>query len=174
MNFDAAPLSAYPEPYAQLCATLQDTTTEWRAELMADDLPAEEVTWRVRPGGQTIGAVMLHLIGVEIFWIERAVLGRSPDPAERRLLMADEIDVDRGIWPEPPSQPLSWYFELHDRIRARTLEAIKGWPEADAEIIIPQADHKYTPRWILGHVIQHEAYHGGQIVMLHDLWENRT
>jgi uncharacterized damage-inducible protein DinB len=31
--------------------------------------------------------------------------------------------------------------------------------------------HQMSLRWVLGHVIQHEAYHGGQIVMLHDLWK---
>ncbi len=171
MNFDAAPLADYPAPYSQLCATLQDTTTEWRAELMREELSPEAVTWRPRPGGQSIGAIMLHLIDVEVFWIEEAVLGRTPDPDEQKLLMVEETNVDQGIWPEPPAQPLSWYFALHDRIRTRTLASIKDWPAPDADIRLPGRDHRYTPRWVLGHVIQHEAYHGGQIVLLTDLWE---
>jgi uncharacterized damage-inducible protein DinB len=72
-----------------------------------------------------------------------------------------------------PSQPLSWYLDLHDRFRARTLEAVKSWPPADTLKDRAGEDNQYTPRWVLGHVIQHEAYHGGQIVMLYDLWKNR-
>jgi hypothetical protein len=75
-------------------------------------------------------------------------------------------------WPAPPRRPISWYFELHDRIRARTLESIKQWPAADAT-----REHNGRPRsmrWVLGHVIQHEAYHGGQAVLLNRLWQIAT
>lgn len=167
---DAAPLSGYPIPYDILCGVLQDGTNDWRSEL-DPGLGEEAVVWQPTPGGPSIGAEMLHVMAVEIFWIERFVLGRQTDSEERRRLMADEIDVDSGKWPLPPRRPIDWYFEWHDRIRTRTLEAIKAWPAADTLLDRPGEDWKYTPRWVLGHVIQHEAYHGGQIVLLQELWK---
>jgi len=168
---DPAPLPGYAEPYGLLCAILQDATAEWRGELWGADLGPEVTIWRQRPGGPSIGAILLHMIGAEVFWFERFVLGREIDPEDKQTLMWGKIDVDEGVWPDVPSQPLSWYFALHDRYRARTLEAVKCWPSADT----PKEHHdrQVTPRWVLGHVIQHEAYHGGQIVMLHDLWKHR-
>jgi uncharacterized damage-inducible protein DinB len=168
---DAVPLPGYPEPYGLLCAILQDATIEWRTELW-DDLGPEATTWRVRPGGQSIGALLLHMIQAELFWFEQFALGRDLDPEDEQLLLCGEIDADNGIWPEAPSQPVSWYFELHDRYRSRTLEAIKQWPPAES-----MKDHdgrQRSMRWVLGHVIQHESYHGGQIVMLYDLWKHRS
>lgn len=172
MKIDAAPLPGYPEPYGLLCAILQDGTAEWRGE-MDPDLPDEAVAWQPRPGLHSIGALILHIAVAEIYWFERFALNREWDAEERRLLMADEIDVDDWRWPAPPVQPLAWYFQLHDRIRARTLESVKSWPPADAARV--REGRETTMRWVLGHVIQHEAYHGGQAVLLGRLWhESRS
>ena len=168
MPRDAAPLPGYPEPYGLLCSILQDGTNEWRWEL-DQNLSEDAIVWQPSPGSHSIGAVILHIIEVEIFWFEHVALGMPMDPEERRLTMADEIDQDAGRWPEPHRKPLSWYFELHDRIRARTLESIKKWPPADST----KEFHgdQITMRWVFGHVIQHEAYHGGQAVLLQELWK---
>ena len=170
MLIDAKPLPGYQEPYGLLCAILQDGTNEWRWEL-DQDLSEDAVVWQPYPGAHSIGAIMLHIIAVEVFWFERFALGLPGDSEERKLLMTDETDVDEWRWPEPPRQPISWYFELHDRIRARTLENIKKWPAADFAKDLHGKPR--TIRWVLGHVIQHEAYHGGQAVLLNRLWQLR-
>jgi uncharacterized damage-inducible protein DinB len=169
MRIDAEPLPGYPEPYGLLCAILLDGTREWRAELDSD-LSTDAVVWRPHPGGPSIGAIFLHIMSVEVSWFERFVLGLPADPDERRLLMTDEIDVDEGRWPDPPRQPIQWYFDRHDGIRARTLEGIKQWPDADATR--DRGGNPHTMRWVLGHVIQHEAYHGGQAVLLNTLYRS--
>ena len=169
MSFDVKPLEGYQDPYGLLCAILQDGSREWRGEL-DPDIGLDAVTWRARPGGQSMGAIMLHIIHVEVAWIERFGLGRTLDPEEDRLLLADEIDVDAGVWPDPPNEPLSWYFELHARLRLRTLEAIKSFPPPET---LKESRHgQLSMRWVLGHVIEHESYHGGQIVLLYDLWKS--
>ena len=170
MLIDVEPLPGYQEPYGLLCSILQDGTNEWRWEL-DPDLSEDAVVWQPYPGVHSIGAVMLHIIGVEIFWFERFALGLPPDPEERKLLMADEIDQEAWQWPVPHRKPISWYFELHDRVRARTLESIKKWPAPETAI-----EHRGDPktlRWVFGHVIEHESYHGGQAVLLNRLWQLR-
>jgi uncharacterized damage-inducible protein DinB len=165
---DAEPLPGYQEPYGLLCAILQDGTNEWRLEL-DPDLSEDAVVWQPYPGMHSIGAILLHIISVEIFWFERFALDLPTDPEERKILLVEETDVDAWSWPELPHRPIAWYFELHDRIRARTLESIKKWPAADATRELH--DNPRSMRWVLGHVIQHEAYHGGQAVLLNRLWQ---
>jgi len=168
---DVVPRPGYPEPYGLLCAILEDGTIEWRTELW-DDLGPEAVTWQARPGGPSIGALLLHIVGAEIFWFERFALGREIGLDDRKTLLSDEIDVDGGVWPEAPFQPMSWYFELQDRYRIRTLEAVRQWPSPET---MKEHDGRLrSMRWVFGHVIQHESYHGGQIVMLYDLWKRRA
>ena len=168
---DVPPLPGYPEPYGLLCAILQDATNEWRWEL-DPNLSEDATVWQPYPGLHSIGGCILHIAAVEVFWFERFALGETPDPEERKLLMADQTVVDEWRWPEPPRQPLSWYFELHDRIRARTLESVRRWPPA--ETAIEWDGRPRTLRWAMGHVIQHEAYHGGQAVLLNRLWEMKA
>jgi uncharacterized damage-inducible protein DinB len=172
MVYDTPPMPGFPEPYGLLCSILQDATRDWRAELYGD-LGPEVTTWRPRAGGSSIGGILLHMIGVEVFWFEHFVLGKR-DSEDIPVLMSDKIDVDQGVWPDVPAQPMSWYFDLHDRYRARTLESIKQWPAADTLLDREGEPNRYTPRWVLGHVIQHETYHGGQIVMLHDFWKHQA
>ena len=168
MASDAKPLPGYQEPYGLLCAILQDGTNEWREELDQD--PSEDaMVWQPYPGMHSIGAIILHIISVEIYWFERFALDLPYDLEEITLAMAQETDVDAWQWPVPPRKPLKWYFEFHDCVRARTLESIKRWPSSDT--LVEQNGRQKTPRWILGHVIQHEAYHGGQAVLLNRLWQ---
>lgn len=167
MNSDIAPLPGYPESVGLLCAALQDATSEWRGELWGEEIGPEAMTWRVRPGGQSMGAIFQHMMLVELFWLEEFALGTEIDPSLKAQVQWDEIDVDEGIWPNPPAQPLAWYFERQDAIRRRTLDAIKQWPAADT--FKPHHGREISLRWVLSHVVQHEAYHGGQIVLLNDL-----
>jgi len=167
MLIDAEPLPGYQEPYGLLCAILQDGTNEWRWEL-DQDLSEEAVVWQPYPGAHSIGGIILHVISAEVFWFEKFALDLPGDPEEGKILMAEEVDVDAWNWPVPPRRPIAWYFELHSRIRARTLESIKKWPPADTAKDLH--GNPRTMRWVLGHVIQHEAYHGGQAVLLNHLW----
>ncbi len=170
MIFDAEPLAGYREPYGLLCAILQDGTNEWRMEL-DQNLSEDAVVWQPQPGAHSIGSVILHMMGAEIFWFEKFALDLPFDPEEQKLLMVDEMDIDNGNLPAPPRKPISWYFELQDRIRARTLESIKKWPAPDFAKDLH--GHPRTMRWVFGHVIQHESYHGGQAVLLNHLWKQQ-
>ncbi len=171
MLIDAQPLPGYQEPYGLLCAILQDGTNEWRLEL-DPNLTEDAVVWQPYPGMHSIGGILLHIASVEVFWLERFALDREWDLEEVKLLMSQETEVDEWRWPAPPRRPISWYFEMHDRIRARTLESIKSWPSPESAKDL-HGDPR-TMRWVLGHVIQHEAYHGGQAVLLQRLWELRN
>ncbi len=167
MLIDAIPALGYQEPYGLLCAILQDGTKEWRAEL-DPDLNDDAVIWQPAPGMHSIGAILLHIIDAEIYWFEHVALDLPFDPDETALLMAKETEQDSWLWPAPHKKPISWYFDLHDRVRARTLESIKKWPPQESTR--GNEERSCTMRWILGHVIQHEAYHGGQAVLLNGLW----
>ncbi len=168
---DAAPLEGYPEPYAQMLGTLEDGTREWLGELGEDfDLPPEAMTWRAWPDGPSLGCQMLHLVGVEVFWLQAFPAERQFTEGERGLYLWDDIDVDKPHWPEAPAQPFSWYLNLLREARAKTLEAAKSWPEP--EHVFTGKWRSCTMRWVVGHEIQHESYHGGQIIFLNELRKN--
>lgn len=164
---DAEPLAGFPEPYGMLLAILEDGTREWIGELGdLEALDAAAMTWRARAGGPTMGALMLHNIAVEYAWLVKTPTGVDFSDELAATLMWDDIDVDRGLWPDPPAQPFSWYLGLLKEQRERTLETAKTWPEFGH--VFPRSWGDVTMGWIVGHVIQHESYHGGQIVLLNE------
>ncbi len=167
MLLDAKPLEGYQEPYGLLCAILQDGTNEWRCELDRN-LGEDALVWQPVPGAHSIGAIILHMIAAETFWFEQFALDIQADPEESKVLMSNEIDVDNWQWPVPHKMPLKDYLALQDKIRTRTLERIKEWPAPDSAKDLHGMQR--SMRWVLGHIIQHEAYHGGQAVLLSRLW----
>jgi uncharacterized damage-inducible protein DinB len=86
---------------------------------------------------------------------------------EERLMGGPSIDQYQGIWPAPPRRPLSWYYDQHDEIRTRTVALVRELPDPDeVRAVVWSQNRTCTVRWILHHIIEHEAYHLGQAVLL--------
>lgn len=71
----------------------------------------------------------------------------------------------------PPKKPLSWYLEQHRAIRERTHEIVRNL--TTLEHVGVYGKREFTLRWLLHHIISHEAYHGGQAVLLASLYKKR-
>lgn len=167
MTYDVSPLPAYPVETGVLLASLDDGTREWREELGTP--PVEAIVWQPYPNGYSIGALLLHMADAETGWIEQFAGGKPGDPAEAKLLLSKETNQDAGIWPVPPSQPIEWYYELQDRIRNRAKSTLLELDNPSR--VFEGRERSYTLRWILAHVVEHDSYHGGQAVMIHELWK---
>ncbi|RYG46725.1 DUF664 domain-containing protein [bacterium] len=161
-HLDTAPMPGYPEPYGTLLATLQKQTRAWRHQL--DELRPEEIVWQPYPQGHSIGALMLHMAEVESHWVETVALGREMSAGDRATYLSEETDSFTGVWPTPPSEPFSYYLDILDRVRTQTLESVKAFEDPATE-----RDAEWSTvslRWVLAHIIWHEGYHGGQMVLL--------
>ena len=168
-HFDVEPLPGYREDIGLLLASLEDSTREWRGEM--GEPPIEAITWQIKPGSYSIGGLLLHIAEVELYWFEEFAAGKTLDPEEMKRLMSDEIKQDEGKWPTPPAEPISWYYAMHDDIRRRILETLKGVdPDCKYD---KRSDMSTTLRWVLAHVVEHDSYHGGQAVLLHEVWKQR-
>jgi len=159
-----SPSSTAPE-IGLLLSLLTETTQEWREEL--GDVPREVVTRQLRPGGQSIGGLLLHIADVEGYWLHEAIGGQVRPPEVVAALLSEETDQYNVQWPAPPDHPLEWYYARLDDVRAQTLAWVQTLTSASQMLAHPtRAERTYTARWLLGHVLTHEAYHGGQVVLL--------
>ena len=152
-----------------LLAMLDDATNEWRKELGA--VSEEAVVWQPFPGGHSIGGIILHIADVEAFWLHQIGEGQARSEEELARLLSKETQQYDLTWPMPPAQSLSWFLAQHDEIRARTRQAVSAWD--DPALARPRGDAEFTRRWLLHHVLTHEAYHGGQAVLLSILHSRR-
>lgn len=170
-RYDIAPLPGMHPEIGLLAACLEDSTREWRGEL--GEPPQEAITWSPFPGGHSIGNQILHIVLVEKWWIHEAICGHAITDEDRTLLMAKETDVDGVNWPIPYDRPWSWYADLLASTRAKSLELLKSVDDPERLFTREKRNEAMTVRWMLGHTVQHDSYHGAQAVLLHLMWERR-
>jgi uncharacterized damage-inducible protein DinB len=149
---------------------------------IASATPAE-LAWQPQRGANTIGMLLAHVEIVEVFWMLRATSGESPARLRRILGIAMEDDgIPIPRHGRPPAslraRPLAWYRRLHQRARGQTLRALRAIsPAAMRRIVeVRPGDGRVIPvnvRWILFHLIEHEAAHYGQMMTLRHAYRDR-
>ncbi len=165
---DLVPAEGLDVQIGLLLSVLDDVTNEWRG--MLGDVPDEAVAWQPFPGGHSIGGVLLHIADVEAHWLHEVAAGQPRDPEELKTLLSEETQQGQVQWPTPPDKPLSWYYAQQDTVRARTSRFVASLNDplhfGTRLHFDTRRETEFTLRWLLNHVISHEAYHGGQAVLL--------
>lgn len=171
MGLDVAPVDGVHPELGLLFATWADSTREWREMVEWDcpEPPAPALAWQMYEGGPSIGGLLLHMAGCEAFWFERLVCGKEPDLSDPVQLYSSKLDIEGGVWPVPPSESYAWFLDLYERRRKRSIEIITE--RNDPTELFQHRLGEMTMRWIVAHVIEHDSYHGGQIVMLYEAWK---
>lgn len=145
-----------------LLAMLDDATQEWTEEL--GTVPDEAIVWQPFPNGHSIGALMLHIADVEAFWMQEVGAGKPRSAEELQAFLSEDTDQYNVAWPMPPAHPLEWYLQQLRDVRAKTRQTVLAIN--DPNHLGVRRDREFTLRWLLNHIISHEAYHGGQAVFL--------
>ena len=150
-----------------LASMLEDGTREWREEL--GSVTQEQISFQVRPGSYSIGTLLLHIAEVEAWWIEQVAAKRELSSEFLKKVLSEETLVDKGLWPSPPREPFEWYISLLDTVREQSLKTIAELNDPMISGRLERWNSEHTFRWILHHVLTHEAYHGGQAVLVKSL-----
>lgn len=165
-TYDVRPIEGYHPEIGILLASLADSTREWQENL--ENPSIEAITWQPTPGFHSIGALILHNIEVEMYWFEEFIGGREVSPEDYKLLRSEEIDQMNVNWPKPPAEPIEWYYDHLARFRTRAWEVLLN---ENPERIIARKNYEMSVRWVIAHVVEHDSYHGGQAVLLHELYK---
>ena len=166
-QFDVAPAPGFKPEIGTLISTWNDGLREWLDNL--GEPPIEAMTWQPFPDGPSIGGVMLHMAGCDLYWIKEYVGGSELDAEHPAVAYDAVLDQDNANWPTPPSQPFAWYREVLETTRAQVIELIRQEPNPDREF--QRSWGTLTFRWIVAHIVEHDSYHGGQCVLLHEMWK---
>jgi DinB family protein len=133
--------------------------------------------WQPAPGMNTIGMLFAHIAIVEVFWTQVGPLGIK-GPYEVESALGIGIDDDGMPIPEggaPPAtlrgKDLAFFDDLLVRARAYSKQAVARLTDEDLEREVKRTRrdgtaHETTMRWILYHMVEHEAGHYGQINLL--------
>jgi uncharacterized damage-inducible protein DinB len=126
-----------------------------RLELLeaVKELTPEQLDWKTDIHPNTIGRLLAHIAECEYYWIDvvaRSIDGRGDfERFEKAQQKADILALlDEGF------ESLSGYLQEED---------IDDWDEVFYEV---EGEEKISKRWLVWHVVEHQARHRGQIFML--------
>lgn len=145
-------------------------------------LTPADLSWQPAPGMNTMGMLLAHIAYAEVHVVQVAVLGEPRGHAQDviGITEADEgMPLAKGAPPSPAldGKPLSFFDDLLKKSRDYTRGVCRDLDEEDLLRPItrpPRPDgtvRVFNPGWALYHLIEHEAGHRGQILLLRHLRE---
>jgi uncharacterized damage-inducible protein DinB len=128
----------------------------------------EHVGRRAVTGAHPIGALVLHIGEAEWWWIQCVVAGRKLTDEDRRVSHWDVLEDPDGFAAKGYSA--QYCLDAIEVISKRTREHLASFTDDDLDRLFTYEKRGKTVevslRWILHHLIDHEAQHKGQILML--------
>lgn len=119
-------------------------------------------------GAHSIGGLVLHIGEAEWFWMQMVVSGHELTEEDQQAPYWDVLeDVEKVA---RNNYTTEFCLSEIDRIRNQTRDVLFSYNDKDLERIITYERRgettEYNLRWILHRLIDHEAQHKGQILML--------
>ncbi len=126
------------------------------------------------PGEAQIGAYLMHLAEVDLFWLS-IMDGKEIDAELKKRAYAD-VWFDSGENANPPENIIETdeYIQTMAACRLKLTEYIDSISDEvlDSKVYMrwqhngEEKSKEFTPKWILYHLIEHEAHTRGQMFML--------
>jgi len=121
-------------------------------------------------GESSIGSYLMHLAECDISWL-KALSGKE-QPEELKNKCYFDKWFDSGDNSDPPKKALevSEYYQVIEQARKNFLDHVSMLHDNELEEVITRKgrtrEFKLTKKWIIYHILEHEAHHRGQIFML--------
>ncbi len=116
-------------------------------------LTQEQLAWKTASHPNSIGGLLAHIAECEYYWIDVAALGKDGQGDFERFEKA-QTKADILTVLEEGSATVSDYLHQED---------MDDWDEVFYDV---EGGEKVSKRWLVWHVVEHQARHRGQIFML--------
>lgn len=156
----------FPTGIGFYLSSLTDVREQLREALAG--MSDEQIARRAVAGAHPIGALVLHIGEAEWWWIQCVVAGRKMSDDDRRISHWDVLDDPDGFAAKGYSG--AYCLDAVDGIRQRTREHLASFTDDDLDRLFVYEKRGKTVevslRWVLHHLMDHEAQHKGQLLML--------
>ena len=123
-------------------------------------------------GEYPIGAFLMHLAEVDIGW-QQFISGEKGDKEiKKKSYYSSWYDVPEEMYNPPKEAPeIKEYLEALDVTRKLFLDYVSTIKDSELEDVVTRkgrdnTERKYSKKWIIYHIIEHEAHTRGQMFML--------
>ena len=121
-------------------------------------------------GEYPIGSYLMHFCEADIGWLETISGNIQSDEIKKRAYYGTWYDSGPDY--DPPKEPIevNEYLEVMQLTRKNFLEYVSSLKDSDLEEIITRKRgdtvKSYSKKWIIYHILEHEAHTRGQIFLL--------
>ena len=119
-------------------------------------------------GSHSIGGLVLHIGEAEWWWMQCVVAGHELTFADRQMPYWDVLENPKAF--EGKGYTAEFCLQEIEKIRSQTRTLLASFNDNALELIFSFErggnTHEHSLRWILHHLIDHEAQHKGQILLL--------
>lgn len=116
----------------------------------------------------TIGTLLYHIAAVEVSWLFSEIL-QTDFSADIAALFPYSVRDENGLLTRVSDVTLDEHIERLVITRKQPLNALQGITEDNFLKYKAFKDYKVTDEWIVHHLMQHEAEHRGEMMMIYTL-----
>lgn len=159
------PVEGVHEGIGYYLAGMEEVRAQLRAAMK--ELPDATAHAKLRPDTHSIAQLILHCGEAEWWWIQCVVNGREVDDELKATPFWDVLEEGN----EPLDMSAADCVAEVDRLSGMTRDLLSAFSDTDLDRYflreLPNGRKiEKSLRWILHHLIDHEAQHKGQIFML--------
>ncbi len=152
------PAKGYSENIGNMITMLDDL--KGRITRSVSNLDQKGTDFLLDDNANRIGAMIIHLAATEVYYQKYTFEGRGFNEAENEKWGAALSLGDEGR-KDLLGQPISYYLEIWDEVRAKTKELLKE--KDDVWFAKKTTGSSMNNHWAWYHVMEHQANHMGQI-----------
>ena len=134
-------------------------------------LTKEQLMKAPMPGEFPVGAYLMHLGECDLGWLKALSGEEQPDELKKRVYYDSWFDCapEDSAPPKEPVEPEE-YINAITEAREQLRKYIKTMHDSDLDIEITRkglnGEKKFSKKWIIYHLIEHEAHTRGQMFIL--------
>jgi uncharacterized damage-inducible protein DinB len=165
------PVENFTREIGLFLASLEKIRSEWRESVK--DLTKTELAAKILLDVQPIGTLIMHIAEAEYFWIQEIVSSKPMSDEIKDLLHHDLWFKDFGA----EDLEVEYCLEVVEKIHVMTRGTLSEFTDEDVEKLFirkeENSESHFSLRWIFTHLLQHDAEHQGQIMMIKRLLRKR-
>jgi uncharacterized damage-inducible protein DinB len=164
-NFTLQPLEAKEPLIGRWLSYLEDGRK--RTKGVIENLPLSQLDWLGSPFQNSIGTLLYHIALIEADWLYAEIL-EQPYPAFLQTWLPFNHRDEGGRLTPVKDWELRRYLELLDNVRGEFIKHLSTMTLEDFLRARSLEHYDVSPEWVCSHLLQHEAAHRGQILLIRE------
>jgi uncharacterized damage-inducible protein DinB len=142
-----------------------------RTKEVIENLPISTLDWQGLPPQNSIGTLLYHIALIEADWLYVEILER-PYPDMLKIWFPFDVRDNEGRLTPVKGWELSRYLELLDNVRGEFITHLSDMTLEEFSRLRSLEYYDVSPEWVCSHLLQHEAAHRGQILLIREHYQN--